>query len=60
MGVYFAQKAEYSHSYRHKGGPKGNCMFLCSVIVGESQQMAMTRSNAGVRDTDMKGNGLRY
>jgi hypothetical protein len=60
MGVYFAQSAQYSHSYRHKS-PKGtSSMLLCSVIVGESQQMAMTRSNAAVRDTGMKGNGLRY
>jgi len=36
-------------------------MFLCSVIVGDSQLMKMSRTNAHVRDTEVKGmNGLKY
>lgn len=36
-------------------------MFLCSVIVGDSQLMNMSGSNSHVKDTEFKNNkGLRY
>lgn len=60
-GIYFAQRSEYSHSYRHKMGNGISSMFLCNVIVGDSQDMPMTRLNANVKDTNRKNNvDLRY
>lgn len=36
-------------------------MFLCSVIVGDSQEMPMTIKNKDVKDTTVKNSkGLRY
>ena len=37
-------------------------MFLCSVIVGDSQLMKMSQTNAHIRDTEVKpnSNGLKY
>jgi hypothetical protein len=58
-GVYFAEKADYSHAYRYKAA-NSSSMLLCTVIVGESQEMKMSGSNSHVKDTGLKKNGLKY
>jgi hypothetical protein len=35
-------------------------MFLCDVIVGDSQEMLMTHNNNNIKDTNAKSNGLKY
>lgn len=35
-------------------------MMLCSVIVGDSQELHMNHSNKDVRDTNLKPNGIRF
>ena len=35
-------------------------MLLCSVIVGDSQEMKMSQTNRTVKDTNFKPNGMRY
>lgn len=35
-------------------------MFLCTVIIGDSQKMIMSGANSKVIDTQYKNNNLRY
>ena len=63
-GIYFAEKSEYSWSYKSDegiiNGKKVYSMLLCLVIVGDSQEMKMSHANRNVKDTDFKANGMRY
>jgi hypothetical protein len=65
-GIYFAERSEYSWSYKSEEGLIDGMriygMLLCLVIVGDSQSMAMRQENREVRDTNFKenGSGIRY
>lgn len=55
-GVYFAERSEYSYGYANTqvnvlGGGQLNSMFLCLVMVGDSQNMVMDHINRDVKDT---------
>ena len=63
-GVYFAEKSKYSMAYKHKVGEiDGEIvygMLLCSVIIGDSQNMVMSQQNRNIHDTEFKANNMRY
>ena len=63
-GIYFAEKSDYSIYYASREYLPQNIpckgMLLCSVIVGDSQEMIMSQNNRNVIDTKVKSNGIHY
>ena len=48
------------HKYQNPLGQTISCMFLCLVIVGDSQTMIMNHHNNHIIDTNYKNSDLRF
>ena len=42
-GIYFAKNCSYSHSYRYNAGNDLSCVFVATVFIGYSKELALDR-----------------